>query len=67
MYDITHVKVPMCEWENCSQTAEYEFTDAVLADKDKPIKDRKIKTVVIYRTCYNHVTDYNDKLKGESK
>ena len=57
----------MCEWENCSQTAEYEFTDAVLADKDKPIKDRKIKTVVIYRTCYNHVTDYNDKLKGESK
>lgn len=65
MFSINRIPIDKCYWEGCHETAEYEFTDAVLADKHLPLNERKIKTVTIYKACFNHVEEYNNKLKKE--
>ena len=40
MVEINLAPVPRCKFEKCNEIAEFEFTDVVLADKDKKMKDR---------------------------
>ena len=48
----------MCTYEDCYNSAVYEFIDTILADPSKKIKDRKLKKVVIAHSCdihYRHI------------
>ena len=52
------IKIPMCTYEDCYNSAVYEFIDTILADPSKKIKDRKLKKVVIAHSCdihYRHI------------
>ena len=40
MVEINLAPAPRCKFEKCNEIAEFEFTDVVLADKDKKMKDR---------------------------
>jgi hypothetical protein len=48
------IKTPMCSYKDCSSPADYALTDLILADKDKPIKDRKLKTITVANSCDRH-------------
>ena len=51
------IETPMCSYKDCSNKADYALTDAVLADKDKKMEDRKIKTVVLAHACDKHFNE----------
>tara|TARA_R100001463_G_scaffold9313_1_gene27907 strand:- start:439 stop:627 length:189 start_codon:yes stop_codon:yes gene_type:complete len=55
------IKTPMCSYKDCSNNAMYELTDVILGDKDKPIKERKLKTVVVANACDKHFNSIKEK------
>ena len=57
MLDINPIPIPICRFKDCKKIAEYEFTDVILADKDKKMEDRHLETVTISYSCENHVEE----------
>jgi len=55
------IATPMCDEGDCSNAAVYEFTDVILADPDKDIKDRKKKRITLGRACDTHYTEVKSK------
>ena len=50
--EIRHVPTPLCDWENCSSKADYEFSDYIEGE-----------SVILARACFNHVEEINKSLK----
>ena len=57
---INKLNSPICDWGECNQTADYEFTDRL------PINEEgELKSVAIAHACFNHVEEINLDLKKE--
>ena len=61
MVEINLAPAPRCKFEKCNEIAEFEFTDVVLADKDKKMKNRVLKKVTLAHSCENHVEEVKAK------
>ena len=61
MLEINRVPVQKCRFKDCNEIAEFEFTDVVLADKDKKMKNRVLKKVTLAHSCENHVEEVKAK------
>lgn len=61
MFQANLIRQPLCGYEECGENALYEFTDVILADPEKRMEDRKLKTIVIAHSCDNHYKEIREK------
>ena len=67
MYLINQIDTPMCDYENCSNVAYYEFTDCITTtnEDENGLISETVETVTLAKSCDMHSEYIVLKLKEE--